>query len=99
MRTNLDGSVEYNSKDDTFTAVTLQGISILDLTVLEAKVYPDGYGYVLTRKRYGDGTKILLDTYPALYSDGTDADEHYYTDNINIPNCFVYHGRIEVTTS
>jgi hypothetical protein len=97
MKTNLDGSVEYNSQDDTFSEVKLQGVSVLGLTVLEAKVYPDGYGYVLTRKRYGDAAKILLDTYPALYSDGTDADEHYYTNNININNNWFYHGRIEVT--
>jgi hypothetical protein len=97
MITNLDGSVEYTSQDDIFTEVKLNGVSVLNLTVLSAKVYPGGNGWVLTRKCYGDADKILLDYYPSLSSDGTDADEHFYTDRVNVSNNFFYHGKIEVT--
>ncbi len=97
MKTNLDGSVEYDSRFDTFSEVKLNGISVLDLTPLQAKVYPDGYGWVVTRKRYGDADRILLDYFPTPWSVGNDAEDHYYVDDVNVPNNFFYLGKIEVT--
>lgn len=97
MKSNLDGSVEYDSRFDTFSEVLLNGISVLDLVPVQAKVYPDGYGWVVTRKRYGDPDKILLSYHPKPYSDGTDADNYFYVDTPNIPYNFTYHGKIEVT--
>ena len=53
MSTTLqNGSVLYQYPDAP-TEVTLNGVSVLDLNPEEIKVWPDGWGYVLTQKELG----------------------------------------------
>lgn len=59
-----DGSLIYTAADADVAAVTLNGVSVIDLAVIEAKVCPDGWGRITTKKRLGfpnDPVKVLKD--------------------------------------
>lgn len=49
----LDGSTIYRFPD-SLTDVKLHGTSVIDLGVEEVRVWPDGWGYVLVSKRFGE---------------------------------------------
>jgi len=47
MIERADGTLEYRY-DDTFTDITVNGVSVIALRPIEAVVHPDGTGHVLT---------------------------------------------------
>lgn len=95
MVTDLDGSVVYQGSE--LADVRLFGISVQNLAPVEVKRYADGTGYVVTRRRYGDPTRVLKDYHDHVWDNTGDVTGFYYDDSPNIPNTFFYNGQIEVT--
>jgi hypothetical protein len=56
-----DGSVLYNWKQTgSYIEVNYNGIAASELNVEEARIWPDGYGYILTQKQSHQDDIIVL---------------------------------------